>query len=219
MDQRIPRIAVVGVALALFTGYQVTSNRNPARGSGVQHELTPELRARTLTFAPEVAPADRTWILAAVAKARPEARELIGAVDGLVTISTVDAPGAPFVGLAQERTDDVKLNVAYLDGERRQDRDQTVLHELGHIVDFELVPDDVIGRLAAELPSSGSCLTTEVGDCTAPEERFADTFAKWALRGAVSSVGAGYGLLSPASLEDWGAPLGLIAAQQSVSPS
>ncbi len=49
------------------------------------------------------------------------------------------------------------------------------------------------------------------GDCTAPEERFADTFAKWALRGAVSLAGAGYSVASPASLEDWGAPLARLA--------
>ena len=43
------------------------------------------------------------------------------------------------------------------------------------------------------------------------EERFADTFAKWALNGAVSEVGAGYGIATPASIEDWGAPLGRLA--------
>jgi hypothetical protein len=60
-------------------------------------------------------------------------------------------------------------------------------------------------------------LTAETGDCTAPEERFADTFAKWALRGEVSVIGSGYAVMSPTSLESWGAPLGLLAAQQSVS--
>ncbi|HEY6892052.1 MAG TPA: hypothetical protein VI300_29890, partial [Solirubrobacter sp.] len=49
------------------------------------------------------------------------------------------------------------------------------------------------------------------GDCTAPAERFADTFAKWGLRGAVSAYGAGYGTLAPASLESWGAPLASLA--------
>ena len=44
-----------------------------------------------------------------------------------------------------------------------------------------------------------------------PEERFADTFAKWALRGGVSAVGAGYGVANPPSLEDWGAPLSALA--------
>jgi hypothetical protein len=215
MDQRIVRMIVVGLAVGLFTAYQVASNRNPASGS--TSRLTPEIRARTLTFAPEVDPADRAWVLAAIAKARPEAQELIAAVDGLVTIRMANVTNAPWVGLAQPVTDDVELNRAYLDGDRKQDRDVAVLHELGHIVDFELIPDAEMRELAAELPSSGTCFTAEVGDCTAPEERFADTFAKWALRGAVSSAGSGYGLLSPASLEDWGAPLGLLAAEQTVA--
>jgi hypothetical protein len=45
------------------------------------------------------------------------------------------------------------------------------------------------------------------------EERFADTFAKWALGGRISLAGSGYGIPAPASIEDWGAPLGLLAAQ------
>ena len=52
-----------------------------------------------------------------------------------------------------------------------------------------------------------------IGACAQPEERFADTFAKWALRGAVSAAGAGYAIAAPASLEDWGAPLGALAVR------
>ena len=55
------------------------------------------------------------------------------------------------------------------------------------------------------------------GDCTVPAERFADTFAKWALRGAVSATGAGYGVATPASLEDWGAPLAKLAIEIEVA--
>jgi hypothetical protein len=44
----------------------------------------------------------------------------------------------------------------------------------------------------------------------APEELFADTFAKWALSGAMS-VGSGYGVPMPASIEGWGQPLGALA--------
>ncbi len=219
MDQRIVRVAVVGAAIALFTAYQVASNRNPASGSTntMQHELTPEIRAQTLSFAPDVSTGDQAWIVGAIAQARPEAQQLIGAVDGLVTVRTVNAPGAPYVGVAQPGTDDIALNIAYLDGSRKVDRQQAILHELGHVIDFELIPDAEMRTLADAIPSSGGCFMTERGDCTAPEERFADTFAKWALRGAVSRVGAGYGVMSPTSLEDWGAPLALIAAQQAVA--
>ena len=214
MDLRVVRIAVVGVVLLVFAGHKVASSRGSA---GTAHELTPAVRARGLSFAPAVPAADQAWVRDAIASARPEAQQLIGAVDGLVTINAIAEPNAPFVGLAKSGTDEVVLNVAYLDGERKQDRRQTVLHELGHIVDFELVPDEQMLQLAAAIPSSGGCVTAERGDCTAPEERFADTFAKWALRGAVSGVGAGYGVSSPVSLEQWGAPLAVLAAQQSVS--
>jgi hypothetical protein len=75
------------------------------------------------------------------------------------------------------------------------------------------VPDDLRDRLAAQVPVTGTCFTADTGDCAAPQERFADTFAKWALRGAVSVAGAGYSIPMPASLEDWGAPLAALAVQ------
>ena len=49
------------------------------------------------------------------------------------------------------------------------------------------------------------------------QERFADTFAKWALRGEMSITGAGYSLAAPASLEDWGAPLARMAVELQAS--
>jgi hypothetical protein len=217
MDTRTLRFVVVGVVILLAIGGKVTASRG-SKANEFNHELTPEVRAAGLTFAPGVAPGDQQWVLAAIAQARPEAQQLIGAVDGLVTIGTVNLPGAPFVGVAQAGSDDIQLNIAYLDGERKQDRSTAVLHELGHVVDFELIPDEQMRDLAGAIPSSGGgCLTAETGDCTASEERFADTFAKWSLRGSVSIIGAGYGVMSPASLETWGQPLGLLAAQQSVT--
>ena len=218
MDARTLRFVVIGVVILLAIGAKVTATRGSSGTDATQHKLTPQVRAAGLTFEPGVAPGDQQWVLAAIANARPEAQQLIGAVDGLVTIGTVNLPGAPFVGVAQPGSDDIRLNIAYLDGERKQDRSTAVLHELGHVVDFELIPDDQMRELAGAIPSSGGgCLTAETGDCTASEERFADTFAKWALRGSVSIIGAGYGVMSPASLETWGQPLGLLAAQQSVT--
>jgi hypothetical protein len=213
MDARVVRIALVLAGLAVLGLLQAGLLRgSPARAGGPPR-LTAAIEARGLTFKPDVAPADRAWVLAAIAAARPEARELIGAVDGLVTISTFYAPNAPYVGYANPNDYGIGLNLAYLDGDRKQDREQTVLHELGHIVDFVLVPDATIAKLAAEIPVSGVCATPETGDCTSASERFADTFAKWALRGAVSRVGAGYAIGTPASLEQWGQPLDLLAAQ------
>ena len=42
--------------------------------------------------------------------------------------------------------------VAYLDGDRKVDRDTTVVHELGHVIDFALMPDELRDQLAAQLP-------------------------------------------------------------------
>jgi len=170
--------------------------------------------AGALTFAPEVEPGDREWILAAVEKVRPEARRLIDDVDGMITVTTYRDPAGGAVGLARqtgEQSYELAFNLAYLNGDRKLDRDATVAHELAHVIDHALVEPELRDRLAAQLPSSGACLTAHTGDCTSPTERFADTFAKWALRGAVSVTGAGYGVTTPASLEDWGAPLAELA--------
>jgi hypothetical protein len=179
------------------------------------------VRARGLTFAPDVPAADRQWILAAEAAARPEAQPLLDAVDGMTYVSVFSAPGAWLDGVAQTvgpHRYHVALNVAKLDGDRRVDRDVVVIHELGHVIDFELVPDALRDRLAAEVPARGTCMGGDWdGDCANPKEKFADTFAKWALRGRFSDYGAGYGLLTPASLEDWGRPLAALAVQVSVS--
>jgi hypothetical protein len=179
-------------------------------------------RERGLTFASDVALADRQWILAAVAKARPEAARLIDEVDGLVRVTTFREPDAWLLGRAQTvgpKRYEIRLNVARLDGTRQIDRDTIVIHELGHIVDFALVPDDLRDRLASGVPSAGVCLDGTYADCAQTKEKFADTFAKWALRGAVSMVGAGYSLPSPASLEDWGTPLSALAIQLEVGGS
>jgi hypothetical protein len=115
--------------------------------------------------------------------------------------------------LAPDRYE-IRLDVANLDGYAEADRDTVVLHELGHVIDFALLDDSLRERLYYSIPHSGSCVSVAEprGDCAAPRERFADTFAKWALRGAVSLVGAGYDVAAPASLEDWGAPLAQLAA-------
>jgi len=210
------RRLLIAVAVCVAVG-AVAAGRGRARAE--QGPITPQVRAAGLRFAAGVAPADRGWITAAVKQARPEAAQLIDDVDGLVTVQTFSDRDVHYVGVARGDSAgrySVAFNLAYLDADRRQDRDVTVVHELGHIVDFVLVPDALRDRLAAGVPHTGACLTAETGDCTAPAERFADTFAKWALRGAVSTVGAGYGVATPASLEDWGAPLAALAVDVQV---
>jgi len=213
MDRRAALAATAVVAcLAAVLGvvhHRAAAATVPSRSAGPAYE--------------GVAPADQAWIRGAVAEARPEAAELIDDVDGGVTFRTVYAPHAFWAGLTQpdgSHRYTVTLNLSFLNGSRGPTiRDDVVLHELGHVVDFEVVPDDLRDRLAAQVPVTGTCYTADTGDCTAPQERFADTFAKWALRGAVSVAGAGYSIPAPASLEDWGAPLAALATQLQASTS
>jgi hypothetical protein len=169
-------------------------------------DITDEARSAGFTFAPGVAAGDREWILQAIARARPEAARLIAEVDGLVVVGTFSAGGTTLgITRGHERGFTVDLNVGYLNGERALDRATVVLHELGHVIDFALVPEALDVQLDGQIPRGGPCGAAI--DCELMEERFADTFAKWALNGAVSEVGAGYGIAMPASIEDWGAPL------------
>jgi hypothetical protein len=182
-------------------------------------EVSAEARAATLTFAPSVKPADRAWIMAAIQSARPEAQRLIAEIDGLVQIRT-DLPPGEAIGLAtmSEEGAVVNFDVASLNGHRALDRNVVVLHELGHVIDFQLVSDELVASLDQKIPRVGTCdasAALPTGACTVTEERFADTFAKWALRGRISLAGSGYGIPAPASIEDWGAPLGLLAARLS----
>ena len=174
-------------------------------------DVTRAARAAGPVFAADMPAADRAWVRAALASARPEAARLIAEVDGLVRFSVFrGGPDAPLgVTRSHERGFDVSFNVAQLDGRHAYDRPTVVLHELGHVVDFALVPRALNQRLDAAIPRGGPCGAAI--DCDRIEERFADTFAKWALLGAVSAAGAGYGIAAPPSLEDWGAPLGALA--------
>jgi hypothetical protein len=180
-------------------------------------EISPTVRDDGLRFAPGVAPADRAWILAAVSRARPEAARLIAEVDGLVEVRTDlrDPRGALGVTQSEPNGIVVSFDLTRLDGPAALQRDTVVLHELGHVVDFAIVPRALGAQLDAGIPSGGPCTSPggTIGACAQPEERFADTFAKWALRGAVSAAGAGYAIAAPASLEDWGAPLGALAVR------
>jgi hypothetical protein len=209
-------LLVIGAcAAAVLLGARMKADPGVA-ASGVA-EISEETRAAGLTFAPDVKPADRAWILAAIATARPEAQRLIAEIDGLVEIRT-DLPyrGAA-IGLAQMSGEGaiVSFDVHSLNSDRAIDRNVVVLHELGHVIDFQLVSDELVAQLDQGIPRGGSCQGSilPVHACTAVEERFADTFAKWALGGRISLAGSGYGVPAPSSIEDWGAPLGLMAAQ------
>jgi hypothetical protein len=207
-------LIVVSVCAAVLA--VVLHNRGTASGA-VDAEITPEIRAATLNL-DSVAPPDRQWIQSAIATARPEAQRLIAEIDGLVTVRTdLRNLGVPqdAIGLTVPNGQgaDVVLGVDRLNSDRAIDRNMVVLHELGHVIDFLLVDDALMAQLDAGIPPSRACgeALDGAGGCNAVPERFADTFAKWALRGRFSIAGSGYGVPTPPSLEDWGQPLGALA--------
>jgi hypothetical protein len=212
------RALIVIVVCALVSGFATH-----ARSARSEEGITPAIRANAANLV-NVAPQDRAWIQASIASARPEARRLIDEVDGLIDFRTdLNQPGSsyPIVQQAIGLTDYsggravIALDAGRLDGDRAIDRPMVVLHELGHVIDFLLVDDAMVARLDAGIPPAGACMgaTPEYGSCTAVPERFADTFAKWALRGRFSLAGSGYGIPTPPSLEDWGRPLAQLAYQ------
>jgi hypothetical protein len=225
MDARDRRAITVLLALVVVLPALVLLNRGVESRPGERvtagepPEITAEIRRAGLRFAPGVTEADREWVLGAVASARPEAQRLVDEVDGLVEVQ-VHADDPEAIGKAHVAPEGlaISLDTGALNGDRAFDRNAVVMHELGHIVDYLLVPDALMRELDRGIPQVGTCEagSEPIGACTAIEERFADTFAKWALRGAVSLAGSGYHIPAPASLEDWGAPLGLMAARLAV---
>ena len=173
--------------------------------------LTEQARAAGLRFDPSVAALDQQAVAGAIAAARPEARRLIEAVDGLVTVRVADT-GDGAVGVTQQTTPDrydVTLDLADVsrdNGPRGVSR--LVLHELAHVVDLALVPDDVMATLDAGVPNGWECDGGNSGACAAVPERFAESFAKWATGDIGVDLYIGYRVPPPGpTLDAWGAPL------------
>jgi hypothetical protein len=203
---------VLLVAFLALKGNALPADGGPLRTTDGQIvDITDEARAGGLTYDPGVTAADRAWIESAIAQVRPEAAALIAEVDGLVTVGPLasgSAGGAIGLATGEPEGFTIDLDLARLNNDLAMERNAAVVHELGHIVDFALVGDGLLGQLDAGIPQGGACGLAV--NCDSPEERFADTFAKWALRGSFS-IGSGYGVPMPASIEGWGQPLGVLA--------
>jgi len=160
-------------------------------------------------FAPAIAPSDQQIVLRALAEARPEARRVIDLVAGLVTFS-VGKPSAGVAGLTTSTRDgyDVLLDLGgvYRSSGIRGIR-RLVLHELGHVADHALVQRDLEAQLDRATPPGFGCDDGNSGACAAREERFAESFAKWATGDIGNDLNLGYRVPPPASLAGWGAPL------------
>jgi len=224
----LPAILLAGlvVALALVgarrggvpVGAEVAGARFRLDAAAARKAGAPVLpaadRAATFRFAPGTAAADREAFLAAVADARPPARRLIDLVDGLVdvTIAPTGIAGALGVTRSGGARYDVTVDVgtvAKVYGRRGIDR--VVLHELGHVVDHALVPDDTMAGLMTSIPDGYGCEQGVAGACATAPERFAETFAKWATGDIGVDLYVGYKVPPPSlTLDTWGAPLARI---------
>ncbi|QEC49063.1 hypothetical protein FSW04_16765 [Baekduia soli] len=214
MHQRT-RIAVVLALLLLVVAVPLARSRAhdvraAAQGDGrVIGRVSAAERAQGLTFAPDVGPYDRQAISAAIADAGPQARRLIGIVDGLVDLEVAD-PGAGTVGLTQSEGARFKVTLDLAKAARAGGRraiDRLVLHELGHVVRFALVPVAVRDQLVAQVPRGFGCDDGVSGACAQPEEIFAESFAKWATGDIGVNLNLGYAVPPPTDLAAWGVPL------------
>jgi hypothetical protein len=214
-DSRRLLLPVLALAVCAAVLATAAGARRTAATAASAPAISAADRAATFRFAPDTAAADRDAVLGAVAGARPPARRLVGVVDGLVEVR-VGSTGAPGVlGLTEARdgrytvTLDLRT-VAARYGRRGIDR--VVLHELGHVVDFALVPKTTMAALQAGIPAGYGCDQGDTGGCATPPERFAESFAKWATGDIGVDLYIGYKVPPPGpTLDAWGAPLAQLA--------
>lgn len=202
-------LAALAIASLLALAGIASSHHAESASTGPQ-PISAQARRAGLTFDPSVAQADRQAVLDAIARAQPQARALVDLVDGLVHVS-VAPTGGRSVGLTQgdgtryDVTFDLGT-VAARYGQRGIER--LVLHELGHVVDHALVPDTLMTKLQAGIPTGYGCDQGLSGACATRPERFAESFAKWATGDIGVDLYVGYKVPPPQpTLDVWGAPL------------
>ena len=207
------RLVLLGIVLALLAA-RASGTSLPllaqAGGDGARYESTQALPAPApLRFEGQVADGDQQIVRKVIAEARPEARRLVERVAGLVTI-TVGSPGARVAGSAGPTADGYAV-VLDLGGVYRatgmRGLRRLVLHELAHVVDHALVPSALEAELDAATPPGFGCDDRISGGCAAREERFAESFAKWATGDIGNDLYLGYKVPPPTSLSQWGRPL------------
>ena len=211
------RLYLAALAIASLLALAGIASSHHAEGAPTGPQpISAQARRAGLTFDPTVAQADRQAVLDAIARAQPKARALIDLVDGLVHVRVAPIGGRS-VGLTQgdgtryDVTFDLGT-VAARYGQRGIER--LVLHELGHVVDFALVPEALDRELDAGIPPGLGCDDGVLGGCADRQERFAETFAKWALGDIGVSLNIGYKVPPPRlPLEAWGAPLARLATE------
>ncbi|MEP6954105.1 MAG: hypothetical protein ABI950_08610 [Solirubrobacteraceae bacterium] len=173
--------------------------------------LSSAVEDSTFRFVPGTPEVSRQAVLRAVADASPAARRLIGLVDGLVVVRVGPTGAAGAIGLTTMRDPgyDVVVDLGPVSqryGQRGIDR--VVLHELGHVIDHAIVPAALDRQLGAGIPAGYGCDQGSSGACASADERFAESFAKWAVGDIGLDLTLGYKVMPPEpSLSAWGAPL------------
>src|SRR3954463_4973261 len=167
----LPVLALAACAAALAAA---AGGRRAGAGAAGAPAISAADRAATFRFGPGTAAADREAVLASVAAARPSARRLVGAVDGLVEVR-VGPTGAPGVlGLTEGRDGRYTVTLDLRTVAARYGRggvDRVGVPPLGHVVDFALVPAATMGRLQAGIPAGYGCDQGDTGGCAARPER------------------------------------------------
>jgi hypothetical protein len=220
---RVALAVVAGLVVVLLASPGPRATRPPAilaKPDGARYRLTedaarrasaPVLPApRPLQFGPMTAPADSEAVLAAVAAGRPEARRLIGLVAGITTI-TVGSVGHGIAGGARPLPGgryEVRLDLSGVNARHgARGIARVTWHELAHVVDDALVTGVLERTLDAAVPRGWGCDQGGSGACASREERFAESFAKWATGDIGVDVYLGYRVPPPHSVGTWGAPL------------
>ena len=201
-------LLVVAIAFSARTAADRAASATAAAGP---RDISAEQRAAGLRFDASVTAADQQAIATAIQSARPEAQRLIGVVDGLVTVR-IGVPGGSTLGVTESGggIDGYRVTldlgtVFQQHGPRGISR--LVLHELGHVVDSALLSSDVQTALDGGIPAGVVCEEGVAGACANREERFAETFAKWATNDVGFNLYIGYKVPPPPQLDAWGAPL------------
>jgi hypothetical protein len=176
-------------------------------------EISAAERDAGFTFGPSAGVYDRQLIEQAVAGADPRARALIARVDGITTIEIGQTVGASGITRGNGHRFEITFDLGSVQrdlGVRGVNR--LVLHELGHVVDGALVSEDLNARLDAAVPPGVPCQPgSRLGACAPQAERFAETFAKWAMHDIGVNLYIGYAVPPPADLDAWATPLAELA--------
>jgi hypothetical protein len=212
------RILLVVVIVGVIVGFTRSGSTAPRPAPAPVQPEEFEPLPGPLRFAPDVSEGNRQVVLRVIAAARPEAQRLIDAVDGMVEVHVGATGRGGALGYAQTRgPQDFKLQL---------DLDQTyastglpgvarmVLHEFGHVVDAALIDEALNEQLDAGIPRGYQCDEDQptTGSCANRLERFAETFAKWAMNDIGADIYAGYKIPPPSMpLDDWGRPLAGLA--------